>query len=363
MPKIRIARLPLEQAEEAAAKPVRDKGVRLWAGTRHNADRPREFLESLVSEHGAVWSFGQLERCPTTQKLHVQFAVQFKHQKALKAMKLIDPTAHWEPAKGNVNHQVAYCSKTDSKVEGPWEFGTRPAQGARNDLAAVADAVKSGATLAKIAGDHPVQFIKYYRGIAELQRYFTPERQWLTRCFYLCGKSGIGKSYGFHHLGLRRDDWFEPTLESISGSYNFNGYSGQPVIFIDEVMLSSIQRSMLLHMGNSYPYSIPIKGGQPVPFLARFVFMVANDPPSEKLLMDDAFCRRYDIMQANTRDAACEYWEARRADLRSGGVVLPATSEAEGLSGILPGVPISDPSEIVDVVGIGQSQDPPSESC
>lgn len=42
-------------------------------------------------------------------------------------MKKLCPLAHWEEAK-DVQASAEYCQKEDTRVEGPWEFGVRPAR-------------------------------------------------------------------------------------------------------------------------------------------------------------------------------------------------------------------------------------------
>lgn len=42
-------------------------------------------------------------------------------------MKKIDPRVHWEIVRVN-NGADDYCLKEDTRVEGPWEFGKKPAK-------------------------------------------------------------------------------------------------------------------------------------------------------------------------------------------------------------------------------------------
>ncbi len=42
-------------------------------------------------------------------------------------MKKLDSKVHWEPVKFN-NGADDYCMKEDTRVEGPWEFGIKPAR-------------------------------------------------------------------------------------------------------------------------------------------------------------------------------------------------------------------------------------------
>lgn len=63
----------------------------------------------------------QIERCPTSGKLHQQGAVSFKYQKSLSALVKLWKGPHYEIAT-NMLASRNYCKKSDSRVEGPYEF-------------------------------------------------------------------------------------------------------------------------------------------------------------------------------------------------------------------------------------------------
>ena len=59
---------------------------------------------------------------------------------------------HLETAQGTKDQNIKYCSKEDTRIDGPWEFGDREThQGTRTDLNAVAEDVKAGKSLEDIA--------------------------------------------------------------------------------------------------------------------------------------------------------------------------------------------------------------------
>nr|QLM02669.1 satellite replication initiator protein [Parsley severe stunt alphasatellite 2.1] len=54
---------------------------------------------------------------------HLQGFIQLKERLTFKKMKELIPGAHLELCKGTVQENMNYCSKEDSRVEGPWEYG------------------------------------------------------------------------------------------------------------------------------------------------------------------------------------------------------------------------------------------------
>ena len=96
---------------------------------------------------GIVYGIGQLERAPTTGQLHLQAYVELASKRTLSVLCDWLPGAHFEIARGNAESNIQYCSKSDSRVDGPWEYGDRSAlrkQGKRSDLLALRDGVISG---------------------------------------------------------------------------------------------------------------------------------------------------------------------------------------------------------------------------
>ena len=89
------------------------------------------FLKQLVEAKRIAYGIGQIERCPTTGRLHFQFYIQAHRTQALSwVRKYIADRAHWEQARGNVQQCIDYCSKDDTRVAGPWTAGMPKRQGA-----------------------------------------------------------------------------------------------------------------------------------------------------------------------------------------------------------------------------------------
>ena len=87
-------------------------------GVRHASDVLFELFEP--GEYG----MRQLEKCPSSGKLHWQGFCVFKDAKTITsvirmgrdALYPYDPTIHWEIAKGNLEQNEKYCSKVETRA-------------------------------------------------------------------------------------------------------------------------------------------------------------------------------------------------------------------------------------------------------
>ena len=112
--------------------PQDNKSV-MFLGTLNNPSEhypdisPAEYIEAWRTRAGAVFATGQLEK-GESETVHIQFFIQFtKPGKRMTALKKHCKHAHFEIVKFN-NGADEYCNKEDTRVDGPWEYGIRPAR-------------------------------------------------------------------------------------------------------------------------------------------------------------------------------------------------------------------------------------------
>lgn len=125
----------------------------------------------------------QLEECPETKRRHYQGYVEFKKSTRLntarKALGINEGGWHAQNRIGSAEQARTYCTKEDSRLEEPQEFGemsTPPGHkgaGHRTDLSKVSSDIKSGMSLKKIALENPDEYIKYHNGIEKLHAFAT----------------------------------------------------------------------------------------------------------------------------------------------------------------------------------------------
>jgi len=137
-----------------------------------------------------VWQVEKGENGTT----HLQGYLVLKKKKTLRTMKLLNAQAHWEVRKGNHKQAKAYCTKEDTRQEGPFEFGEEPNPGRRTDIEEVYNMAKAGKSLSTIADAAPDLFIKYHRGITQLKFTLSKPRNFKTEVTVIYGDTGVGKS-------------------------------------------------------------------------------------------------------------------------------------------------------------------------
>ena len=97
--------------------------TKTWLITHNNPTHDtHDYLEKWAKESEYV--NGQLEKGENGTP-HIQAFVHLKKKASLRAMKKHDPAAHFEPVKRD-NGASAYCLKEDTRLDGPWEHGTKP---------------------------------------------------------------------------------------------------------------------------------------------------------------------------------------------------------------------------------------------
>lgn len=105
----------------------------IWIGTRYNLEdfeaMTEEYIHKWHTEGKARYVNGQVEKCPTTGRLHVQFKLWFKDPVRKSALCKFDPKADF--TKVGKDNRPDYAIKPETRVFGPWEAGVKPLK--RND--------------------------------------------------------------------------------------------------------------------------------------------------------------------------------------------------------------------------------------
>ena len=239
---------------------------KFWVFTLNNP-QPEEDPRAWGGSY-CIW---QMERGDEGTS-HYQGYICFKSNKTLHAVKLLNPRAHWELRGGKHEEAKAYCSKEETRVDGPWTYGEEPQKGKRTDLLLLKERLDAGVPVRDIWRD-PETFpiVSKYERVPSLYRLATvPQRRFKTHVLVLYGPPGLGKSY-FPSV-VYPDAYYKNKTEW------WDGYEHQKVVVFDDFTGSWFKYSILLQLLDRYPLNVQVKGGT-VPFNSRLVIITSNHAP------------------------------------------------------------------------------------
>jgi len=240
-----------------------------WCFTINNPEAKALFTELPEGVRLVAW---QRERGESGTE-HFQGYIAFKNAKTLSSVKkfLGYNSAHCEIAKGTEAQAVAYVSKEETRIEGPWSLGSEAQQGKRSDLdEAAAEVMRTG----KLDNVAPSLLVKYYKGFQTLALQKKPPIHQEILIFTIVGKTGVGKTWNiFNQFG---DEVYRP-LYGNSGIW-WNLYTGQRVVLYDEFE-GNCPLSVILQMTDGYRKQGDTKGAG-VWVNPDIIFFTSNRHPS-----------------------------------------------------------------------------------
>lgn len=267
--KIRQTKLTLSQSSVSVSSKER---YRAWMFTLNNFLSGETSLPEQWAGKYCIWQHEQGEN----ETPHLQGYIIFENAKSFSAVKSICSRCHWEYRKGSHEQAKAYCSKFETRIAGPWNYGKEPSQGHRSDLEQLKNDLDHGLVLKDVSKKHFSLFLKYQKGI---QAYLSLQQD--SRCFksvvsVIYGPTGVGKS---NCIKKRYPDAYWVTQPPHSSSTLwFDGYTNQATVVFDE-FYGWVPYSFLLRVCDEYPLKVQYKGGM-VEFKPIRIFFTSNHPPS-----------------------------------------------------------------------------------
>lgn len=212
----------------------------------------------------------QIERAPDTGRFHVQGYLRFSNAVRIRTLKEhLSSTAHFEACKGTETQNIEYCTKVASRVQGPFEFGTRTKQGGRSDLARARDLLLKGATIKDIIFDESITSYQAMRGAEMMMKYLDPPMRDEMVFSWHHGSTGSGKTRTVWDFAKSHE--YSIWASSKDGGW-FDGYWGQEVALIDDYRPTHFPFEWLLRVTDMYPLRVPVKGSF-VPWRPKFLFV------------------------------------------------------------------------------------------
>jgi hypothetical protein len=243
------------------------RSAKHYCFTVNNYTEQDESALSTLAETVSYLVYGR--ECGANGTPHLQGFVSFKTRKTFNQAKTsINARAHLEVARGSPQENRNYCKK-DGDYE---EFGECPVgQGKRSDLEVIAERLREGEQLRKIAHEHPGSFIRYSTGLRRFAEMYTPQRSWVCTVIVYYGATGTGKTRRVHQA--------EDDLWSYPGGGWFDGYEGQEAALFDDFGGHEFKLTYLLKLLDQYPMRVPIKGSF-MNWLPKRIYLTSNVAPN-----------------------------------------------------------------------------------
>lgn len=209
---------------------------------------------------------------------HFQGYVELKAPTRLTTIIKKMPGCHIEARRGSQKQAIDYCTKVDTRVEGPWQEGQPKTQGARTDLASLGDMAKEGKRKREAFEEAPAIYMQYHKAYAHVQTLFRPaesERQVIL----LVGSPGTGKTR--YVKDNHPDHWSTPLQKEMW----FDGYDGHEVALLDD-FTGQMPLTLLLQLLDRYVVQVPVKGGFTW-WTPKIVYVTSNYPIDEWYTFDN----------------------------------------------------------------------------
>ncbi len=213
---------------------------------------------------------------------HLQGYIVFNHSRRVSAINNDLGNVAWIHRRNGTHSQAkAYCQKEDTRLDGPWTYGTDEGipetQGMRSDLAAVKRKLDDRVKMSEIAENHFVDFIKHNKGIREYKRVKALPRSWEMEVIVLFGPTATGKTkYAYDKHG---DDLYSVPQAKGSGTY-WDDYDGQETVLVDEMYGTRFNHGFLLQLIDRYALCVPVHGGS-VNFSSKRIIFTSNSHPDQ----------------------------------------------------------------------------------
>lgn len=265
------------EVEQTSSSNTQSRRYRLTINNPEETDEQMyEYLKNLEYMKYFIFSREKGEKEGT---IHLQIFLIFTIGKRFSTIKKLFPKAHIEPAKGSNNQNRDYCSKSETHLSGPFEFGDFIEERSRTDLKNFFVMVNAGATDYELQCLYPklyeknVSKLPAFRNAKIMQDFGKTIRKDLI-VTYVYGSTGVGKTYSilkkydkgsFYRItDYVRDPWQD--------------YIDQKVVVFDEFR-SQFPMVNMLHFLDIYPVSLPARFSNKVTCY-NMLFIISNIPPS-----------------------------------------------------------------------------------
>lgn len=226
-------------------------------------------IDRFMSDLSKIRYFCCISGKGDNETFHTHIFVVYKMARTFKTIKDLNPRAHIEKCKGNIDSNITYF-QDHHDLDTFYEYGDRPKQGKRNDIHDATELIKNGATMREVAIDHPVAFVKYHRGFTAFKSCMYKHRDSKPTVIWYYGATGTGKT--------------RSAVEKSSSHYIkdhtqwWDGYEQQDVIIIDDFDGKWPYRDFL-RLLDRYKYQGQMKGTY-IPINSKFIIITCEFHPN-----------------------------------------------------------------------------------
>lgn len=283
-----------------------------WLGTWNN---PQEDWKTILENFTADFAIGQLEKGENGTP-HLQFAIYFASSITAHRFKGKPCFIKGCPA-SDADKITAYCSKEDTRVEGPYQYGTRPSKAKRKDYDAALALIKERRPL-EIEADVLLTCWSNIRKVeSELAK---PTGSETTRGIWIYGKPGVGKSHFVR--SLTNNSQYDKSQNKWWDNYQY-----QDDVLLDDFDVGGRCLAHYLKIwADKYPFRAEIKGASISTNFKRFFvtsnYRIRDIFGQEDPILLSAIERRFSeiefteeskieigkLLVPNTEQIACQLW-------------------------------------------------------
>lgn len=281
------------------------KAVR-WCCTWNNPNTEGDTLEELLKSRSNVKGFAFQMEVGESGTKHFQMYLEFTSAVYNTAVMTALNTRSIATfaCNGSKAQCIAYCTKNDTRVEGPWLYGTcndgKPGQGRRSDIDILArKVIDAGGLTSELIEENPGMVAKYAKGInwmmtdlkyqrakereleewkKKLAQYKAGEEvgQEQRKLIFFFGPSGVGKTTlaKFHAV----EHYNKLPYMKSGGNKWWDHYHDEDIVLVDEWRKDFGTLEAFNDLTNLGPKLVEFKGGC-CPLLAECMLFTSNSHP------------------------------------------------------------------------------------
>ncbi|QIR82199.1 replication associated protein [Chicken virus mg4_2302] len=203
---------------------------------------------------------------------HLQGYCQTTKRVSRKTLSVHLPRAFLDPRKGTHEQAYNYATKVDTRIDGPWEFGTPVnKRGQRTDLESIRQAIQAGASEKEIADNYFSTWCSHHKAFKRYRALLHTHRRSPPHLWIFYGDSGTGKSYSARQVDP--DAYWKPP-----GKW-WDFYTNEKTVVLDEFR-GEINYETILRLADEYPMYVEYKGGT-VLFNSSHIIITTNIHPKD----------------------------------------------------------------------------------